>query len=75
MFIQCMGLRNLTNVFGVTRLFMGVAGFFGSPVAAKIKESCGHYDYSFMFAGACHTVGSLVLLAIPVMLQNWLDAV
>ncbi|XP_062570450.1 monocarboxylate transporter 14-like [Saccostrea cucullata] len=58
-----LGLRKLTNAFGLLTLARGVAGVYGPPVAGAVYNAMGSYNYSFWLGGlmfaagaACHLV-------------------
>lgn len=68
--IECMGLEHLTNVWGLTRLFMGISGLFGTPLAELCKIEFGMYIYSFVFAGSCYMLSACVMAVIPLILKN-----
>lgn len=69
LFIECMGIERLTNVWGITRMFMGISGFFGTPIAAEIKNETGKYAYSFLYSGICFMVSSCVMIG-PMVLNH-----
>ncbi|KAJ8969646.1 hypothetical protein NQ314_001648 [Rhamnusium bicolor] len=47
--VELMGLENLTNAFGVTTMFYGLASFAGVPIAGVLRNSTGKYEASFLF--------------------------
>ncbi|XP_078581513.1 monocarboxylate transporter 13-like [Branchiostoma floridae x Branchiostoma japonicum] len=50
----------LPAAFGFTGFLQGVAGLVGPPVSGALRDATGSYDVTFLFGGACATLGGLV---------------
>ena len=50
--LEMVGLARLTNAFGLTLLFRGVAALLGTPLAGFLAERTGGYDEPFYLTGA-----------------------
>ncbi|XP_035700214.1 monocarboxylate transporter 13-like [Branchiostoma floridae] len=51
---------SLPAAFGVTGFLQGVTGLVGPPVSGALRDATGNYDATFLFGGACATLGGLV---------------
>ncbi|CAE1141972.1 unnamed protein product [Acanthosepion pharaonis] len=63
--VDLLGLEKLTNSFGLTLLFQGVATLLGPPAAGWLFDATHIYDYSFYLAGLSLGVGGLMQFFIP----------
>ncbi|CAG9858508.1 unnamed protein product [Phyllotreta striolata] len=62
--VDIVGLENLTNSFGISILFYGVAVFVGVPLSANLVAAYGTYRYCFMLAGAVIFSSGIILLPV-----------
>ncbi|XP_048777915.1 monocarboxylate transporter 12-like [Ostrea edulis] len=53
-----LGLRKLTNAFGLVTLARGVAGVLGPPAAGAVYTATGSYNYSFWLGGLMFALGA-----------------
>lgn len=63
--VDLLGLEKLTNSFGLTLLFQGVATLIGPPAAGWLFDATKVYDYSFYLAGLSLGIGGLMQFLIP----------
>ncbi|XP_057652584.1 uncharacterized protein LOC130891706 isoform X1 [Diorhabda carinulata] len=56
------GLENLTNAFGITILFYGLASFIGIPTASFLQQYTGSYKYCFILSGGAVLLSGVVLI-------------
>lgn len=59
--VDLLGLERLTNAFGLTLLFQGVAAAIGSPLAGAFMEATGSYDASFYLSGGLILASAVIL--------------
>ncbi|CAH1176842.1 unnamed protein product [Phaedon cochleariae] len=59
-----LGLDNLTNAFGITILFYGLASFVGIPLSGYIQNVSGSYGNCFVFAGSALFLSGILLIPI-----------
>ncbi|OXA42588.1 Monocarboxylate transporter 5 [Folsomia candida] len=50
--VELLGLEKLTNAFGLTLLFQGIASILGTPLAGFLYEATGAYHIPFWVAGS-----------------------
>lgn len=64
LYVQYMGLENLTSVYGIASMTMGIAALSGTYIAQAIQSNTGGYVMTFLFPGFCHLAcsASFVLL-------------
>ncbi|XP_053970364.1 monocarboxylate transporter 12 [Hylaeus volcanicus] len=63
--VDLLGLRRLTNAFGLLLLFQGFASLLGPPIAGWLYDALESYDPGFFTAGGMITVSGLILFFIP----------
>ncbi|XP_047104066.1 monocarboxylate transporter 13-like isoform X2 [Schistocerca piceifrons] len=59
--VDLLGLERLTNAFGLTLMFQGVAAAIGSPLAGAFMEATGSYDASFYLSGGLILASAIIL--------------
>lgn len=62
--VNIVGLDNLTNGFGITILFYGLALLVGIPLSVFLQTTYGTYKYCFMLAGISITLSGLILMPV-----------
>ncbi|XP_037780744.1 uncharacterized protein LOC119577127 isoform X2 [Penaeus monodon] len=63
--VDLLGLRQLTNAFGLLCIFRGVAGILGPPVSGSIYDATKNYDVSFYSAGGLLFVCAALHCLVP----------
>ncbi|XP_076237454.1 monocarboxylate transporter 5-like isoform X2 [Calliopsis andreniformis] len=63
--VDLLGLKNLTNAFGLLLLFQGFASLLGSPIAGWLYDALKSYNPGFFTAGGMITISGLMLFFIP----------
>lgn len=63
--VDLLGLKKLSNSFGLVLLFQGIGAVSGPPIAGAIYESTKSYDDSFYLMGACILFSGLMLYPVP----------
>ncbi|XP_060062643.1 monocarboxylate transporter 12-like [Ylistrum balloti] len=54
-----LGVKKLTDGFGILMLFQGAGSFVGPPISGLLKDTTGNNDDGFYFGGITTIVGSL----------------
>ncbi|VDK55733.1 unnamed protein product [Anisakis simplex] len=63
--VDLLGLERLTNAFGLLLLFQGIGTVFGPPIAGRIADVTGNYNWSFIFCGVSLLISGLMLFIVP----------
>ncbi|CAG9853861.1 unnamed protein product [Phyllotreta striolata] len=63
--VEFMGLEKLTNAFGLTILFRGVASLIGSPMAGTLYDMTQSYNVPFFVGGALFVVAAIISASAP----------
>lgn len=58
--VKLFGLEKLTNSFGISLLFQGVASLMGPPAAGKLFDATGDYTLTFVCTGLCFLFAALL---------------
>jgi predicted MFS family arabinose efflux permease len=60
--VELLGIQKLTNAFGLTSLFQGIAVLIGSPLSGALLEATGSFTAPFIVSGSMLVLGGLICL-------------
>lgn len=64
-----LGLDKLTNGFGLSLMFQGIASLVGIPLSGILKEFTRSYDTPFYFAGSVILISAIMLIPLDRIVQ------
>ncbi|KAK4883343.1 hypothetical protein RN001_006662 [Aquatica leii] len=62
--VDIVGLPKLTNGFGISIVFQGIACLIGIPLSGYLKTITNNYQMSFYFAGSVTFISALLLVPV-----------
>lgn len=62
--MELLGLENLSNAFGLSMIFNGLACFVGIPVSGILIDYTGELWTVFVFGGTSMAVSGLILIPV-----------
>ncbi|GFO33668.1 monocarboxylate transporter 14 [Plakobranchus ocellatus] len=62
--VECLGLEQLANSFGLLCLFQGVAALIGAPIAGELLDQTKNIDHCFYMAGSLIVFAGLLMFPI-----------
>lgn len=65
-YVENFGLENLTNVYGLVSVAIGLGAMFGPLVAAFLKDWTESYMATFIFGGIGLIISSIAMLLTPI---------
>uniref|UniRef100_A0A915JLI6 Major facilitator superfamily (MFS) profile domain-containing protein n=1 Tax=Romanomermis culicivorax TaxID=13658 RepID=A0A915JLI6_ROMCU len=68
--VEHLGLKRLTNAFGLLILVRGFACLIGSPLAGYVYTKTENYNASFVFSGVLIVLAGVISFCIP-MIEKW----
>ncbi|XP_077553393.1 monocarboxylate transporter 13-like [Haemaphysalis longicornis] len=63
--VDLVGLDRLTNAFGLSLLFLGIAALVGPPLSGWVLDATHSFSPGFVLAGVCQYAAGVVLIAVP----------
>jgi MCP family monocarboxylic acid transporter-like MFS transporter 14 len=63
--VDLLGLKKLTNAFGILLVFQGVATAIGPPIVGFMYDIFKSYNHPFLFTGLMIAVSGLMCFLIP----------
>lgn len=64
MMVEMLGIERLTNAFGISMTFQGIACLIGLPIAGMLYDYTKRYEMCFYFAGGCILFSALFLIPL-----------
>ncbi|KPP64640.1 monocarboxylate transporter 13-like [Scleropages formosus] len=62
---EIVGTHRMLGALGLLQLIESVGGLLGAPLSGWLKDQTGSYTGSFLLAGGCLLLGTLVLAGLP----------
>ncbi|KAL4631449.1 monocarboxylate transporter 13 [Arapaima gigas] len=62
---EIVGMQRMLGALGLLQLIESVGGLLGTPLSGWLKDQTGSYLGSFLLAGGCLLLGTLVLAGLP----------
>lgn len=64
--VELLGIEKLTNAFGISMTFQGIACFCGVPIAGALLDYTGDYNVCFYFSGGTIIFSGIMLIPLMV---------
>lgn len=64
-YVEIMGIENLTRTFGMITMMLGIGIFIGTPALGSFKNIFGTYTYTFVAAGALFIASGFLHGSLP----------
>lgn len=62
MMVDMLGIEKLTNAFGISMTFQGIACLIGLPISGMLFDYTGDYNICFYFSGCCVLLSAILLM-------------
>ncbi|XP_076251557.1 uncharacterized protein LOC143190870 [Rhynchophorus ferrugineus] len=68
-FVECFGLENLTNCFGLNMIFQAMAAFCSVPIINVLYASFKSFNLCFIFTGVVIIISAILLIPLRCILK------
>lgn len=69
-YVEELGIENLTTTFGLTNLMLGTGVAIGTPLLGMFKEYTGSYEYTLLSSGLLFVASGVFHFILPVV-KKW----
>lgn len=70
MMVEMLGIERLTNAFGLSMTFQGIACLIGLPISGIIFDYTQDYNMCFYFSGGCVLFSAILLMPLKI-ISKW----